>query len=162
MEAAGKSDARLLWMAQVQATLVPSHLPHHPCHARGLVRVLERLMHYTAAEVMHAVCHLMKVDYNDVVGRMKPNGVVKAREAFVGAMRHLTAYSYPEIAVALGRDSHGTTASAFNRFSKRDPCEQADFIRAVRDYVEAQRAQRENDAQAAAESAAYLRTVGVR
>ena len=67
------------------------------------------------AAIVEAVCDRMRVNREDLLGSGRHARTVVARGVVAHLARELTTHSYPEIARALGRDTHSTVHTAAKR-----------------------------------------------
>ncbi len=67
------------------------------------------------ADILEATCHRLGVEREEVLGTGRHRRVVLARSLVVHLARELTTHSFPEIARALGRDTHSSAHTAARR-----------------------------------------------
>jgi len=65
--------------------------------------------------ILKTVTEQMRIPRNRVMGHSRHRAVVAARSMVIYLTRQLTAMSYPEIAVAMGRSNHSTVLTATRR-----------------------------------------------
>ncbi len=76
------------------------------------------------AEIVQAVCTIMGLERDELLGVGRHRRVVSARGLAAHLAREMTTLSFPEIARALGRSSHSTVHAATTRFAAMlDRCE---------------------------------------
>lgn len=69
--------------------------------------------------IISAVCYTCGVTFEDVTSSFRNPRIVSARELIVYLSRKWTVASFPEIAVAMWRDTHSTAVTAMRRFEAR-------------------------------------------
>lgn len=95
--------------APIGAILIEQALAEEGGRPSGPVRV---------ATIVDAVCQRLGVLREDVQGSVRHRRVVLARSLIVYLARELTTQSFPEIARALGRDTHSTAHTAAKRIEE--------------------------------------------
>ena len=69
--------------------------------------------------IVQVVCEHLQIRSDQVVGRSRKRLLVLARSMVLYLTRQLTRMSYPEIATALGRNSHSTIVTAVARIKQQ-------------------------------------------
>ena len=71
------------------------------------------------ADIQRTVCDQLQVDPDQVAGSSRHRMVVLARAMLIHLTRQMTSLSFPEIAAALGKDSHSTVVTAGQRMTRQ-------------------------------------------
>ncbi len=87
--------------------------------ALGGVRPTRRDTPVRLAEIVDAVCSVVGVTHDDILGTSRHQRIVVARGLVVHVARAVTSHSYPEIARAIGRSNHSTAITACQRTEKQ-------------------------------------------
>ena len=69
--------------------------------------------------IVQSVCSVLRVDPFDLGGKYRHKSVVLAREIITVLAREMTTFSFPQIAMWLGKPNHSTVITALHRHFKK-------------------------------------------